>query len=506
MIDRRRFLAAGGLAAVATAAGAPAAAAASSGGRGRRPDWSALRRTIDGEVLVPGDPAYEDRYPTYLSRYDSIRPAAVVRPRRAGDVAEAVRFARRYGVRSVARSGGHSFGGFSTGTGMVVDFSSYARTTVSGGRAHLQAGAKMVDMQDALNRQGLSITGGMCPTVGIGGLALGGGFGMAGRRYGLASDRLTGIRIVLADGRLVRCDSRHDPDLFWALRGGGAGSFGVVTDFEFAPYPAGDTTVFQIFWPWSAAADVVAAWQEWGPAAPADLTAGLYVRTFDPSMEPEVFAFGQWAGRPSDLDRVIGDLYARVGHSPSTVDLRTVPYIDSVLYWGGCSGLSVSQCHAPGQTPDGGLWRLEHALTKSDFFTRSLPREGIDAMLAAVVRDQPPGELRGLEFHAFGGAYNRPTPGTTAWVHRRQKFLLQYLAQVGTGATVERKAAVDQWGRDIWATMRPWASGEAYQNYSDPDLRDWRRAYYGDNYRRLVGVKRRYDPHTYFDFAHVIGR
>jgi FAD/FMN-containing dehydrogenase len=504
MIDRRRFLAVGGLAAVATAAGAPAAAATAAAVR--RPDWDALRRAIDGDVLVPGDEGYESAYPTYLSRYDSIRPAAVVRPSRAEDVAEAVRFARRHRLPAVARSGGHSFGGYSTGTGVVVDTASMARATVAGGRARVEAGAKMVDMQQALTRQGLSVTGGMCPTVGVSGLTLGGGFGMAGRRYGLASDRLTGIRLVLADGRAVRCDSRHHPDLFWALRGGGARSFGIVTDFEFDPYPAGETTVFQIFWPWSVAADVVAAWQEWGPAAPADLTAGLFVRTFDPAVEPQVFAFGQWAGLPSDLDPILGDLYARVRHSPSTVDLRTVPYLDSVLYWAGCSELSVSQCHAAGQTPDGALHRLEHALTKSDFFSRSLPREGIDALLREVVRDQPAGELRGLEFHAFGGAYNRPSPGTTAFVHRRQRFLLQYLAQVGTGAPAAQKAAVDRWGRDIWAAMRPWASGHAYQNYTDPDLRDWRRAYYGRNYPRLVSVKRRYDPHAYFDFPHAIGR
>ncbi|WP_433126350.1 FAD-binding oxidoreductase [Micromonospora sp. CA-240977] len=505
MIDRRKFLALGGLAAAATATGAPAASAAAGAPR-RGPRWSALRDGIDGDLLLPGEPGYEAAYGTYLARYDTIRPAAVLRPARAEDVAEAVRFARRHRVRTVARSGGHSFGGYSTGTGLVVDTSSLHRTRVTGGIARIQAGSKIVDFQQDLLREQVAITGGMCPTVGVSGLTLGGGFGMAGRRYGLTSDRLSAVRLVLADGRLITCDEHHHPDLFWALRGGGAGSFGIVTEFDFVPYAAHEPTVFQIFFPWSAAADVVAAWQEWAPETPDELSAGLFVRTFDPSAEPQVFAFGQWAGSHGDLDAVLGRFSARVGHSPTVSDIRRVPYLDSVLYWAGCSELSVSQCHAPGQTPDGRLARLEYALTKSDFFARSLPREGIERLLAAIVADQPAGELRGLEFHAFGGAYNRPSPGHTAFVHRRQRFLLQYLAQVPTTASDGQKAAVDEWARRAWRAMRPWASGEAYQNYTDPELRDWRSAYYGGNYGRLTRVKRRYDPQRFFDHPHAIGR
>jgi len=504
MIDRRKFLALGGLAGVATVAGAPVAAAAA--GTSRRVPWAALRGAVDGDLLVAGDPGYEAAYGTYLTRYDSIRPAAVLRPASADDVAEAVRFARRYDVRTATRSGGHSFGGYSTGRGLVVDTSSLHDVRVSGGLARVQAGTKIVDMHDRLLRHQVTVTGGMCPTVGIAGLTLGGGFGMTGRRYGLASDRLDAVRLVLADGRIVTCDDTRHPDLFWALRGGGNGNLGIVTDFDFVPYPSHEPTVFQIFFPWSTAADVVAAWQEWAPTAPDDLTAGLYVRTFDPSVDPEVFAFGQWAGSRSELDAVLGRFSAQVGHSPTVSDIRTVSYLDSVLYWSGCAQLSVSQCHAVGQTPDGKLGRLEHALTKSDFFARRLPRAGIERLLAAVVADQPAGELRGLEFHAFGGAYNRPSRGHTAFVHRRQRFLLQYLAQVPTTATPAQKDAVDAWGRRIWRTMRPWASGEAYQNYNDPDLRNWRSAYYGGNYPRLASVKRRYDPRGFFDYAQAAGR
>ncbi|MVO88538.1 FAD-binding protein [Streptomyces sp. p1417] len=510
MMDRRRFLALGGLTAVGALGSAPlvasATAARAPGPARGRPHWEALRRSVDGAVLLPGDEGYEAAHGTYIKRYDGIRPAAVVRPRHAEDIAETVRFARRFGVRPVARSGGHSFGGFSTGKGIVVDLSAMSATTLAGGRARVASGARLVDMQDALLSRGVTISGGMCPTVGIAGLTLGGGFGMAGRKHGLTSDRLTAIRVVLADGRILLCDRHHHPELFWALRGGGAGSFGFVSDFEFETFPAGRPTVFELHFPWAQAVDVLPAWQRWAPEAPEDLSAGMFVRTPDPAVEPQLYAFGQWSGPAAGLERQLDRFTALVGREPVRVVKKTVPYLDSVMHWAGCSDFSVSQCHGEGQTPDGKLHRFEYALTKSSFFTRVMSRDAVRTLMDRFTAAGPGAQLRGLEFHAFGGAYNRPHPGTTAFVHRRQRFLLQYLAQVPVDSPAAHKEGVTRWARGLHSAMLPWASRQAYQNYTDPELKGWRSAYYGSNYGRLVRAKHRYDPGRFFDHPHAIGR
>ncbi|WP_055496940.1 FAD-binding oxidoreductase [Streptomyces albus] len=508
MMDRRRFMALGGLTAAGTLGAAPLVSTAAARPRGStrgKPDWNALRRSLAGTVLLPGDEGYELAHGTYLRRYDAIRPTAVVQPAHAEDISETVRFAQRFGVRSVARSGGHSFGGYSTGPGIVVDLSSMNKTALVEGRARVEAGSKLVDMQDALLPRGVTISGGMCPTVGISGLTLGGGFGMAGRRHGLTSDRLTSIRVVLADGRIVTCDRHHHPELFWALRGGGCGSFGFVSDFEFETFRADDPTIFELHWPWSKAAEALPAWQRWAPEAPDDLSAGMFVRTPDPAVEPQLYAFGQWAGAPGDLDRHLDRFTAMVGTDPVKVVRKTMSYMDAVMHWAGCSEFTVSQCHGEGQTPDGKLHRFEYALTKSSFYTDVMPERAVETLKAKFTAPGPGAQLRGLEFHAFGGAYNRPRPGKTAFVHRRQRFLVQYLAQVPMSSPEEHKAGVTDWARQLHAAMLPWASGEAYQNYTDPDLRDWRRSYYGSNYGRLVGVKHRYDPGRFFDFPQAIG-
>ncbi|WP_326686770.1 MULTISPECIES: FAD-binding oxidoreductase [unclassified Streptomyces] len=509
MMDRRRFMALGGLTAAGTLGAAPLVSAATArahdSGHGT-PDWNALRRSVDGKVLLPGDEGYDFAHSTYIKRYDAVRPAAVVQAARAEDIAETVKFARRFGVRTVARSGGHSFGGYSTSPGIVVDLSPMNRTTVSDGLARVQSGTKLVDMQRELLSRGITISGGMCPTVGISGLTLGGGFGMAGRRHGLTSDRLTSIRVVLANGRIVTCDPHHEPDLFWALRGGGCGSYGFVSDFEFEPFPADDPTVFELHWPWPLAAKVLPAWQRWAPKAPDDLSAGMFVRSPDPAVEPMLYAFGQWGGAPADLDAHLDRLTAMVGQAPSKVVRKTMPYMDAVMHWAGCSELTVSQCHGEGQTPDAKLQRFEYALTKSSFFTDVMTPEAVQTLVKNFTAPGAGAQLRGLEFHAFGGAYNRPRPGKTAFVHRRQRFLLQYLAQVPMDSPEAHKTAVTDWARTLHSSMLPWASGESYQNYTDPELKDWRQAYYGSNYRRLVEVKHRYDPERFFDFPQAIGR
>jgi FAD/FMN-containing dehydrogenase len=226
--------------------------------------FRALRRDVRGPVLLPRTPGYGRARLVFNSRFDGRRPAAVVQPRDTQDVRAAVRWANRFDARLVPRSGGHSYAGYSAGDrAVVLDLRRIngIRVKPGGQRATVGAGTRLIDVYAALARRGLTTPAGTCPTVGVGGLALGGGFGLASRRFGLTSDNLKAVTIVTADGRIRRVDRDTDEDLFWASRGGGGGNFGVATGFELRAHRARGAAYFFISWPWSHATAAIAAWQ-----------------------------------------------------------------------------------------------------------------------------------------------------------------------------------------------------------------------------------------------------
>src|SRR5437867_879418 len=201
----------------ATATPAPTAA---------QPDWAGLMRDVRGGVIRPGDAPYDRARVLYNTRFDDLRPQAIARCASADDVRAAVAFAQRYKLPLAVRSGGHSYGGWSTGPGLVIDTGPLNGVNVRSGDVVVGAGARLVDVYAALAAAGVGIAAGSCPTVGIAGLTLGGGVGVLSRGWGLTCDILASADLDTADGRLLTCDQRREPELFWALRGAGAGSFG----------------------------------------------------------------------------------------------------------------------------------------------------------------------------------------------------------------------------------------------------------------------------------------
>jgi FAD/FMN-containing dehydrogenase len=185
---------------------------------------------------------------------------------------------------------------------------------------------------------------------------------------------------------------------------------------------------------------------------------------------------------------------------------------EAIQLWAGCADLTVPQCREPNDGPDGQLSRVGFT-AKSDFFTGPLPADGIAGAMTWIERRQRRPELTGagaafapgaLQFDSFGGALNRPAPDATAFVHRDAFSHGQYLAYWAPGASPDAVEANLDWIRSFHGAMRPWASGSAYQNYIDPDLADWERAYYGANLGRLRAVKRAYDPDELFRFPQGI--
>jgi FAD/FMN-containing dehydrogenase len=463
-----------------------------------------LRRGLVGDVVTQASPLYERARRLYSPRFDGIHPEAIVFCETVGDVVHTIRWARRYRVHLVPRSGGHSYAGYSTTTGVVLDVSRLNRVRVEGRRAVVGAGTLLVDVYAALAAHGLMIPAGTGPSVGIAGLTLGGGHGYAVRKLGLTCDALEGLTIVTAANEVLRCDARRHADLFWACRGGGGGNFGVVTSFTFRATPVGEVATYVVEWPWEQAHEVVAAWQAFAPSAPDELSLDLNLTATDPrpGSRLHLTSAGQYLGSQAGLEAALRPLL-RVG-SPTRVSIQSRTFLEAVLHFAGCDRETVAQCHRADKVPHGtvqrGTWKA-----KSDYVKRPLPRAAVETMVRALeARQADPALGHGtILLDAYGGAVARVPKAATAFVHRDALFSAQYLAYWPEGDAA-RAAANLQWMRDLYASLRPYVSGEAYVNYIDPELSHWQRAYYGANYPRLRRVKRRYDPGSFFRFAQSI--
>jgi FAD/FMN-containing dehydrogenase len=454
-----------------------------------------LRRAVRGPVRTPSSSSGL----LYNERYDRIKPLAVLLAADAGDVQAAVRWAARNDVPITARSGGHGYAGYaSVRGGLVVDLRRLDRISVSRGsrRATIGPGAQLVDVYRRLARSGATIPAGSCPSVGVGGHALGGGMGLAGRRFGLTCDNVTSLRVVTADGRIVTADRDTNPDLFWACRGGGGGNFGIVTRFEFNPHAVGNVSWFFVSWPWANAGEALAAWQALAPETTGRLTSIFSLGTGSGS--PTVTALGQYFGSEAQLRALARPLSAVPG---ARFSAGTSSYFALQKRWAGCATISTAACHTEGTEPGGTLPRARFA-AKSDYVAKPLSSAGRAAFLDAIERRQRQNAGSGaLLLDAYGGAINRVAADATAFVHRDMMFGIQELAYFGSGGQSEALS----WLQSTHAALAPYTTGAGYQNYIDPALANWKQAYYGANYSRLVEIKRRYDPDDLFTFKQAIG-
>ncbi|MER6073519.1 FAD-binding oxidoreductase [Streptomyces sp. NPDC001817] len=463
-------------------------------------NWTALAHGLDGTLVRPGDATWTTAHQLYNTRFDALKPAAVAYVAHADDIRTTLAYAQAHGVRISIRNGGHSYAGYSSGDNrLILDVSRLNRIRVSGGTAVVGAGSKLIDVYRGLAAKGVTIPAGSCPSVGVSGLVLGGGHGVASRAYGLTCDSLTQATVVTADGTQVTANASTHSDLFWALRGAGNGNFGVVTELQFRTHPAPQAVTAYLTWPWSRAAAVLKAWQEWGPSQPDEIWSSLHLSCSPggtPSISVACFSLGTYGELQNAVDR----LAHAAGANASSVTLRRRGYEEAMEIYAGCSSFSGdAQCHLPGSTPghspEGRLGRETYA-ARSDFFDRSLSAAGIQTVLRQISSVR--GGAGSIAFTALGGAVNRVSPTATAFVHRRSRMLAQYIASWGAGAS---GASAQSWLTSAHGAMAPYASGAAYQNYTDPTLKDWRTAYYGDAATRLGKVKKQYDPQRFFSYA-----
>jgi FAD/FMN-containing dehydrogenase len=462
------------------------------------PNWKSLHGRIDGDVALPGSPAYQAAPPAFNARFGDVRPAAVVSCASPQDAAEAISFARRHGLELATRAGGHSFAGHASTRGLLVDVTPMRSVTVADGVATVGAGARLGEVYQALQAHDLTIPGGTCPPVGVAGLTLGGGLGILGRKYGVTSDHLIGAEVVLADGRILQCDDHHEEDLFWALRGAGAGNFGVVTRLVFRAVPAPPaTTNMHLAWPYAHAATVIGAWQRWAPTGPDELAASLKITASDdPDRPPAVDVYGAFHGSRADAAQLAEELVGQVGSDPASASLTSMTWPRTRTFWAELGNTAEESGGSSVPQPP----EAQCLYAKSEFFARPLPAEAVGGLLEALVEGRTAGESRELDFMPWGGAYNRRPPDASAFVHRDQLFQLKHAVVVDPDAPPANQAAAHRAAARSWASVHPWASGRVFQNFADPDLEHWAAAYYGPNYDRLVRVKARYDPSDLFQF------
>ena len=439
-------------------------------------DLDRLQTALEGDLLTPASSCYDAARRPAMARYRDVRPQAVVQCASTRDVARTIAYAQDTGTHVVPRGGGHCFAGRSSTEGLLLDLGRLDAIAVDGdGRASIGAGARLARIYDTLREGARTIPAGCGATVGIAGLTLGGGFGLLGRVHGLTCDALVSAQVVLADGRLIDCDADREPELFWALRGAGGGQFGVVTSLVFATVPEPQGTRFQLSWPEVAAVEVIAAWQNWAPVAPDSSTANLTV-VAEPGRPLRVVVFGAVLADVAATTARLEELVTAVGTRPETRLWDCTAFRDLKRSLG---DLDPREMDARVTT------------SRSEFFAHPLPVAAIASLLDELTAEAD--GVRELNFTAMGGGYNRVAPDATAFVHRREQFLLEHVTD-----------ASPQWVDRSWAIAHPNGSGRVYPNFPDPALHDWAAAYHGDNLARLVAAKHLYDPGRFFRFPQAI--
>lgn len=444
--------------------------------------WEALADTLAGDVVLPGSPGYDAARKPAMALFHDVRPQAVVRCATAADVGETLAYARRSGLPTAIRSGGHCFAGRSSTEGIVIDVSPMASVRVADGLATVGAGTRLGDLYDGLAEHGRTVAAGCGPSVGIAGLTLGGGVGLLGRSAGLTSDQLVRAEVVLAGGEVVECDEQRDADLFWALRGAGGGTLGVVTSLVLRTLAEPAATSFRLTWPHAHAPSVIAAWQVWAPDGPDKLAASLLVTAAgDVTRPPIVTVVGTMLAGTSETEAQLSGLVARVGADPVSASSRHASYR--------AVKRDLAEVDDDGERAGEAI-----AYSKSEFFGRPLPAGAIAALVEHLAAGRVEGQARELDFTPWGGAYNRVPAGATAFVHRDERFLLKHGVELDPRASSAEREAARRWLRRSFELLGPWGTGRAYPNFPDPDHADWAAAAYGANRSRVLRIRARYAP------------
>jgi FAD/FMN-containing dehydrogenase len=450
-------------------------------------DLSSLGREVEGDVFLPGEDGWDDARRAWNLAVD-LQPAAVVQAADAADVARVIDFARERGLRVAAQSTGHGAGAMAPPTDAIllrtgrlsgIEIDATAR------RAKVDAGVLAADVAVAAGESGLAALLGSSPDTGVIGYTLGGGIGWLGRRYGLACNSVRAIELVTADGQQRRVDGNNDPDLFFALRGGG-GSFAAVTAIELELYPVTEVYAGMVAWPGEMGSEIAHAYREWVAGVPDEITAQLRFMTLPPIPElPEplrgkslVDVTGAFIGDPAAGEELMRPLREIAGAVWDTWGVQPVPALRQLA-----------------MDPEEPVPGVGDSVTLGE-----LTPEAVDALvgLAGAGADSP---LMGVQVRLLGGALGREDEDAGAL----PKLDAEHLA-FGVGAVFDPAAqpAIESYLDKIQAELAPYSPGGRVLNFTDR-RGDVSAGFRPEVWERLKAVKTQYDPAGMFVAGNQVG-
>jgi len=441
---------------------------------------SDLEAALRGDLLRPGDDDYDDARTVYNAMIDR-RPAVVVRPMGAVDVATAIAFARDHDLPIAVKGGGHNVAGNAVcDDGLVIDFVNMASVQVDpvGRTVRVGPGARLGDVDHETSAYGLAAPSGVDPDTGVAGLTLGGGFGYVCRKFGLTIDNLRSVEMVTAGGELVHASEEENPELFWGVRGGG-GNFGVVTSFEFDLHELSEVLAGLVVYRAEDARSAVHHWWAVASEAPDDLSVWLNFSTAgDDPFIPEAYRGTRvlsvipiYAGDVVEGESVVAEL--REFGDPIADTVQVHRFVD----W----QRAFEDAYPPG----------ERYYWKSHNFAS--PSEAALDEIAKYALSPPTPETRVSVTH-LGGAVNRVPPDATAYPHRDADFLVNITTRWGDPEEDDRCIA---WTREYFDALSPYATGGTYVNLIS-DREGEESMAYQENYDRLVALKNEWDPENRF--------
>ncbi|UHA75413.1 FAD-binding oxidoreductase [Paenibacillus sp. 481] len=440
---------------------------------------------LTGRIVLPGNPTYNTARLEFNRRFSKF-PRVIVFCGRTQDVINAVKWARERGVRLRARSGRHSYEGFSTiNGGIIIDVSEMNKVTVNRKKlvAHVQTGNPLARVYRKLWNKRVALPAGTAPDVGVAGLTLGGGIGLFSRKFGLTCDNLKEVKMVVASGRhgakTIVANKKKHSDLLWASQGGGGGNFGIATKYTFRVRPISKVAIYSITWKFRDLEKVLPAWQRWSPSVTNRLTSTIEVAA---KQVGTIVSTGQLLGSATELRRLIRPLLQ--AGSPVKVMVRTVPFIEATKFFAEAD------------------LNLEPKFKITGAYGyKPLPREGVRIIRNFLSR--APNKHASVWSQSLGGAgsaVSRVSPTATAYPHRKAETIYELSARWRDDCEQQRNI---RWVKRFRRALRPFVIGD-YVNFPDLQIKNWPKAYYGVNFARLKQVKRKYDPHNVFRFAQSI--
>ncbi len=485
-LSRRNFLKSGSLIAAGLAFGLPWFGGCTKSRAEAEAIWNELSESLQGTLLRPDYSGFRQMAAPWALQYDNVLPRGIAQCISKDDVKACILWARKHQIPVIARSGGHSYGGYSTTTGLMIDVSPMSKVEYDGSTQLLkvEGGARNKHVFAAGNQHQVAITHGRCFEVGVSGLTLGGGIGFDMRMNGYTCDKLLETEVVLANGEIITCNESENSDLFWACRGGGGGNFGIHTSFVFKTFATGHITVFNLTWDQNIE-NVLEASQVMIAGAPDTLGLKLSIHAVKQSGNPVITltVMGSFAGEKETLTQILNPMIAV--QAPQTMMMEAKPY------WEGQEILS--------EKGD-----PEYAHERSRFIKGYLDPSAIQTIINNL--GSWPGTSKGVtwKFFLLGGAIDNKLPEEMAMVHRGYTMLSSIDLEWTTEDSSDTIAVNEAWLDNFHQQMAPFTSDHCYQNFIDPHEQDYLHAYYGQNLDRLTIVKNKYDPDNMFTYGQAI--